>query len=176
MLYVAAGIMVIVLVVMGGAMLMRAGTDRKLKLKAERRDYLRYLGQVRKQVRRSVDRQRESALFTHPDPARLWALVPTDRLWERRAAHADFAEVRIGLGQQRLALQMQAPQTKPVADLEPLCASALRRFLRAYTLIEDMPVAVYLRGFARISLDGELAVTRAMARAILAQLATLHSS
>src|SRR5262249_22776366 len=105
MLYVAAGIMGIVLVVMGGAMLMRSGTDRKLKLKAERRDYLRYLGQVRKQVRRSVDRQRESALFTHPDPARLWALVPTDRLWERRAAHADFAEVRIGLGQQRLALQ-----------------------------------------------------------------------
>src|SRR5262249_6708278 len=92
-----------------------------------------------------------------------------------RAAHADFAEVRIGLGQQRLALQMQAPQTKPVADLEPLCASALRRFLRAYTLIEDMPVAVYLRGFARISLDGQLEVTRALTRAVLAQLSTFHS-
>ncbi len=176
MTYLAAGIMGIALVVMAGAMLMRAGTDRKIKLRAERRDYMRYLGQVRKQVRRSIDRQRESVLFTHPDPGRLWALVPTERLWERRSNHVDFAEVRIGLGQQRLTLQLKAPQTKPVADLEPLCASALRRFLRAYTLVEDMPIAVYLRGFARISLDGDVGLTRAIARAIIAQASTFHSS
>jgi S-DNA-T family DNA segregation ATPase FtsK/SpoIIIE len=176
MMYMSAGIMGVALLVMGGAMVMRAGTDRKIKMRSERRDYLRYLGQVRKQVRRSIDRQRESVLFTHPDPGRLWAVVPTERLWERRPNHADFAEVRIGLGQQRLSLQLKAPQTKPVADLEPLCASALRRFLRAYTLVEDMPIAVYLRGFARISLDGEVGLNRAMARAIIAQASTFHAS
>ncbi|GAB3158413.1 type VII secretion protein EccC [Micromonospora sonneratiae] len=175
MLYLTSGLMGVSAIVMAFAVLMRAGTERKAKLRGERRDYLRYLGQARKQVRRSVDKQRISVLFTHPDPARLWALVPTDRLWERRANHADFAEVRIGLGQQRLALTLQAPQTKPVEDLEPLSAGALRRFLRAYTVIEDMPVAVYLRGFARVSLDGDADVTRALTRAMVAQLATFHS-
>jgi DNA segregation ATPase FtsK/SpoIIIE, S-DNA-T family len=175
MMYMSAGIMGVALLVMAGAMVMRSSTERKNKLKHERRDYLRYLGQARKQIRRSIDKQRTAAFFTHPDPARLWALVPTDRLWERRSNHADFAEVRIGVGQQRLTLQMKAPQTKPVADLEPLCASALRRFLRAYSLVEDTPVAVYLRGFARMSLEGDLPVTRALARAIVAQASTFHS-
>lgn len=175
MLYMSSGLMVVSMGVMAAAMLMRPGTERKSRLKGERRDYLRYLGQVRKQVRTAVDKQRVSVLFTHPDPARLWALVSTDRLWERRATHADFAEIRIGLGQQRLALVPRAPQTKPVEDLEPLCASALRRFLRAYTVVDAMPVAVYLRGFARISFDGDTQTTRAIVRAIIAQLATFHS-
>jgi S-DNA-T family DNA segregation ATPase FtsK/SpoIIIE len=174
-LYLSSGLMAASMGAMAVGYLVRAGSERKSRLKGERRDYLRYLGQIRKQVRGAVDKQRTSVLFTHPDPARLWALVPTDRLWERRAGHADFAEVRIGLGQQKLALVPKAPQTKPVEDLEPLCASALRRFLRAYTVVEDMPVAVYLRGFARISLDGDTQTTRAITRAIVAQLAAFHS-
>src|SRR5262249_10908521 len=60
MLLVSGGIMVGAIAVMGGAMVMRAGSDRKLKLRAERRDYLRYLGQARRQVRKSVDKQRTS--------------------------------------------------------------------------------------------------------------------
>lgn len=175
MLYLSSGLMAASMGVMAIAWLLRAGTERKNRLKGERRDYLRYLGQARRQIRRSIDSQRESVLFTHPDPARLWAMIPTDRLWERRVNHVDFAEVRIGLGQQRLAMALKAPQTKPVEDLEPLCASALRRFLRAYTVIEDMPVAVYLRGFARVGLDGDAEAARALARAMIAQLALFHS-
>jgi DNA segregation ATPase FtsK/SpoIIIE, S-DNA-T family len=174
-MFIGIGIMAVAFLIMGVAWAMRSGAERKNRLKGERRDYLRYLGQVRKQVRSSLDKQRVAVLFTHAEPARLWAMVPTDRLWERRASHADFAEVRIGLGQQRLALELQAPQTKPVEDLEHLSASGLRRFLRAYTTIEEMPVAVYLRGFARLSLDGEVATNRALVRAILAQLATFHA-
>ena len=107
MLYLSSGIMAVSMVVMAGAMLMRAGQRAQARLKGERRDYLRYLGQMRKQVRRGLDNQRAASLFTHPDPGRLWAMVPTDRLWERRATHADFAEVRIGLGQQRLAMDLR---------------------------------------------------------------------
>lgn len=175
MLYLSSGLMAASMGVMAIAWLMRAGTERKNRLKGERRDYLRYLGQARKQVRAAIDKQRESVLFTHPEPARAWAMVGTDRMWERRVNHTDFAEVRLATGQQRLAMTLQAPQTKPVEDLEPLSAGALRRFLRAYTVIEDMPVAVYLRGFALVSLDGEAEVTRAMVRAMLVQLAVFHS-
>jgi S-DNA-T family DNA segregation ATPase FtsK/SpoIIIE len=178
LMYLASGLMAVSMVAMGMVQLAKAGTDRKQRLAGERRDYLRYLGQVRKVVRQAVDKQRESVLFTHPDPARLWTLAtPGDlsRLWERRTTHPDFAEVRIGLGEQRLAMKLQPPQTKPVEDLEPLCASALRRFLKAYNTVGDVPIAVYLRGFARIHLEGDAEVARGMVRAILAQLVTLHA-
>ena len=176
LMWIMGGVMAASMVAMGLGWLMRSGTERKSRLKGERRDYLRYLGQVRKQIRESVDKQRIAARFAHPEPSQLWALLPTERLWERRATHADFAEIRIGTGQQRLALQLKAPQTKPVEDLEPLCASALRRFLRAYTMIEDTPIAVYLRGFARLSFEGDVEAARAMTRAMLAQLSTFHSA
>jgi S-DNA-T family DNA segregation ATPase FtsK/SpoIIIE len=187
LLYVAAGAMAVSMAAMGVAQLFMYAGQRKTKLKGERRDYLRYLGQVRKVVRHAVDSQRESVLFTHPDPERLWALaVPgsAQRLWERRTTHPDFAEVRLGLGEQRLVLTLAPPQTKPVEDLEPLCASALRRFLKAYTTVADTPMAVYLRGFARVSfagpdepgeLRGDAEASRALARALLAQLAAFHA-
>ncbi|MBO4207019.1 hypothetical protein, partial [Micromonospora echinofusca] len=55
MLYLTSGLMGLSAIVMAVALLLRAGTERKAKLKGERRDYLRYLGQARKQVRRSVE-------------------------------------------------------------------------------------------------------------------------
>ena len=174
-LYLGGGAMGIAMVAMLFGQLMRAGTDRKHRLKGERRDYLRYLGQVRSHVRKAIHKQHVAVLWTHPDPDRLWTLVRSDRLWERRSSHLDFAEVRLGLGPQRLAMKLVAPQTKPVEDLEPLAASALRRFLRAYTAVDGMPIAVYLRGFARLSLDGDRAVILGMVRALVGQLVTLHS-
>jgi S-DNA-T family DNA segregation ATPase FtsK/SpoIIIE len=179
LLYLASAAMAVSMAAMGVAQLFLLSGQRKVKMKGERRDYLRYLGQVRKVVRKAVDSQRESMTFTHPDPVRLWALaVPgaVERLWERRATHPDFAEVRFGLGEQRLVLKLMPPQTKPVEDLEPLCASALRRFLKAYSTVGDVPMAVYLRGFARVSLcpEGDLDASRGLVRALLAQLVVFH--
>ncbi|GAB3146422.1 type VII secretion protein EccC [Micromonospora sonneratiae] len=174
-MYLAGGAMAVGMVIMLIAQLVRAAGERKLRLKGERRDYLRYLGQARRVVRKSVERQREAVLWTHPAPDRLWSMVRSERLWERRVSHQDFCEVRIGLGEQRLAMRLQAPQTKPVEDLEPLCAGALRRFLKAYSTVDDMPIALYLRGFARVSVHGERAGTLNLVRALLAQLITFHA-
>jgi S-DNA-T family DNA segregation ATPase FtsK/SpoIIIE len=179
--YLAGGLMAVAMVAMLFGQLAGGSGERKNRLKGERRDYLRYLGQVRRHVRDSMGKQRAAALWTHPDPDDLWRLVTVagvtrgHRLWERRSAHDDFAEVRIGLGQQRLALRLEAPQTKPVEDLEPLCASALRRFLRAYTNVSDLPVPVYLRGLSRVVFEGDEEVARGVVRAMLAQLAVWHS-
>ncbi len=176
MMYLASGMMVVSMLAMGLVQLGRASSERKLKVKGESRDYLRYLGQVRKKVRQAITAQRTSMLWMHPEPGRLWAVANSDRLWERRPNHHDFGEVRIGVGPQRLSLKLQAPQTKPVEDLEPLCASALRRFMHAYGTVDDLPMAVYLRTFARILLRGEPDVSRAMVRAMVMQLATFHSA
>ncbi|WP_447002031.1 type VII secretion protein EccCa [Saccharothrix isguenensis] len=153
----------------------RGGAERRRRMRGERRDYLRYLGQTRAQVRSVAQRQRTALAWRHPDPSGLWSVAMTNRLWERRAAHADFAEVRIGVGPQRLAMTMTPLSTKPVSDLEPLSARALRRFINAYTTVANQPTALFLRGFAQVRFSGDEEAVRGVVRAVLAQLATFHS-
>ncbi|MFD5434062.1 type VII secretion protein EccCa [Kitasatospora sp. NPDC127067] len=173
--YVAMGMMALSAVGMLVTQLIRGSSDRKQQLRAERRDYLRYLSQMRRQVRRSIDAQRKALAWRHPAPSELGSLVGTTRLWERRASHPDFSDVRIALGAQRLATPLAPLATKPVEDLEPLCAHALRRFIHAYGTLADQPMAIHLRGFAHLLLrsdDPEAA--RSLVRAVLAQLAVVH--
>ena len=169
------GLMALMALVMFLVQMSRGGTERKLRMRGERRDYLRYLGQVRKQVRAAAGKQRDSLAWRHPDPSGLWSVAMTGRLWERRAAHADFAEVRIGAGAQRLAIRMTPLNTKPISDLEPLSARALRRFINAYNTVANLPTSLFLRGFAKIRFAGDEDAVRAVTRAVLAQLVTFHS-
>ncbi|SDP39724.1 type VII secretion protein EccCa [Actinacidiphila guanduensis] len=173
--YVAIGMMAVSAIGMVVSQTMRASSDRKRKVQSERRDYLRYLAGVRKQVRRSIDAQRTAQAWHHPEPVALWSLVRTSRLWERRASHPDFGELRLGSGEQALALKLSPLTTKPVEDLEPLSAHALRRFIRAYGTVPDQPVAAYVRAYARVLLDGEGETVRAMIRSVLCQAAVFHA-
>ncbi|MBD0840181.1 type VII secretion protein EccCa [Streptomyces sp. TRM68416] len=141
-----------------------------------RRDYLRYLAQTRRTVRRTALRQRDAQLYLHPAPEQLWAVVAEGtRVWERRIADGDFGQVRIGLGPQQLATPLIAPHTAPVDELEPLCAGAMQRFLAVHGQLEDLPVAVSLRAFYHVTVSGDPESARAVARALVAQATTLHS-
>jgi ESX secretion system protein EccC len=166
---------------MGGMMIGQMGRgkgERKIKLNGLRRDYLRYLGQVRRKVRAAAVAQRQALEWISPDPRALPALLidpELRRLWERRASSDDFAKVRIGTGTHRLAVRLVAPETKPVEDLDPLCAGALRRFIRAYNSVPQLPVGISLRSFARIAPGGEPDAVYGMLRAMIAQLAIFHS-
>jgi DNA segregation ATPase FtsK/SpoIIIE, S-DNA-T family len=153
----------------------RTSGERKRRMRGERRDYLRFLAQTRRQVRTVAVEQRAALSWRHPDPAGLWSVAMSTRLWERRAADADFAEIRLGTSAQRLAMTIKPMQTKPVEDLEPLCARALRRFIRTYTTVSGLPSAVFLRGFAQVRLRGAAAPVADLARAVLAQLVTFHA-
>ncbi|HEY9473859.1 MAG TPA: type VII secretion protein EccCa [Mycobacteriales bacterium] len=173
--YVASGMFGLSMLGMMVGQVGRGSGERKQRLNSERRDYLRYLGQVRRRVRRAAAQQREALLWRNPDPGSLWSVVMSSRLWERRTADADFGNVRIATGPQRLAVQIIPPETKPVEDLEPMTAGALRRFVRTHSTVPDLPVAISLRAFARVSFTGEPVAVRDLARAMLAQLAALHS-
>ncbi|WP_256177673.1 type VII secretion protein EccCa [Kitasatospora aureofaciens] len=174
--YVAMGMMGLSAVGMLVTQLIRGSSDRKRELRAERRDYLRYLSQIRRQVRGHIVRQQEALAWRHPAPGAVASLVRTSRLWERRSAHPDFGDVRIGVGHQRLAVRLAPLSTKPVEDLEPLCAHALRRFIHAYGTVADQPIAVYVRGYAQVLLRGDdREAARALVRAMLAQLALFHA-
>ncbi|MFJ5220812.1 type VII secretion protein EccCa [Streptomyces sp. NPDC088354] len=172
--YIALGMMVLASAAMMVGQVMRKSGERKQRLRGERRDYLRYLTQTRRQVQRAVVEQQLALSWRHPDPKVLRTLVRTSRLWERRVKDEDFAEVRIAVGDQQLAMRLNPLATKPVEDLEPLSAHALRRFIRAYGTIPDQPIALYLRSWSRVLTRGDEAAARAMVRAALCQLALFH--
>ncbi len=173
--YIAGGMMLLGAVAMLVGQYVRARSERKRQINGDRRDYLRYLAQSRTKAREVVTAQRDAMLWRAPDPDALWSLVRTSRLWERRSSHDDFAEVRVGVGEQAMRRRIAPLSTKPVEDLEPLSSHALRRFIRAYATVEDQPVAVYLRGYSRITLEGDAEAARAMVRAMVGQLAVFHA-
>lgn len=155
--------------------LSRSGGERRRRMRAERRDYLRYLAQKRVQARKAATDQRAALLWDNPGPAQLWAVAVGARLWERRPSHEDFARVRIGLGTRRAALEFLPPQTRPVEDLEPLSALSLRRFTRAHQRVPHLPVPVALRRFTSVEFAGAGIETLGLMRAMVGQLAVLHS-
>ncbi|MBF6327480.1 type VII secretion protein EccCa [Nocardia transvalensis] len=136
----------------------------------DRKDYLRYLDQVRKDVDETAKQQRAAVEWSHPEPGLIWMLAGTSRMWERRPGDKDFCHARIGLGGQRLATRLVAPETGPVEELEPIAAVSLRRFVRTHSTVPDLPTAVAVKGFATIQLNGDRAQARDMTRALLLQL------
>ncbi len=126
------------------------GGPRKAELVAARRDYLRHLSLLRGQARATVARQRTGLFYRHPDPERLWSTVDSHRLWERRPADTDFAVVRVGVGPQTLATTARPAgdpaARRPGADDGRRAAPLPRRVLGG----PDLPVALSMRGFARV--------------------------
>ncbi len=153
----------------------RGNDDQARQLDANRRDYFRYLGQMRRRVRRAADAQRKSFLWRHPAPQTLWTVAGERRMWERRPDSDDFGSVRISVGPQQFAQRIQPPESKPVEDLEPLTTGAVRRFIRTHKVIAGAPVAINLRSYRHIRFVGDVDRQRALVYAMVAQLATWHA-
>ncbi|MBB4918681.1 type VII secretion protein EccCa [Streptosporangium saharense] len=174
-MYVASGLFAVSMMGMTVGQLGRQAGERKNRLNGLRRDYFRYLAQVRKKVRRAARQQREALEWSSPSPDSLWWVALGPRLWERRPRDDDFGTVRLGTGVQKLAIQLIPPDSKPVEDLDALAAGALRRFVRAHSTVSQLPVAVALHSFARVNLTGDPVAVRDLVRAMIAQTAVFHS-
>ncbi|HEY2673138.1 MAG TPA: type VII secretion protein EccCa [Rugosimonospora sp.] len=147
----------------------------KQEMLLARRNYMRHLSQRRRQVRRNGERQRATQLYRYPDPESLWSIPGSQRLWERRPGDPDFGMVRIAVGTQELATPLVPPQSKPLEDLDPMCAVALRKFMTTYANIDGLPMVMALDGFARVYVRGDEARTRSLVRAVIAQAAAFHA-
>ncbi|WP_327676992.1 type VII secretion protein EccCa [Kitasatospora sp. NBC_00458] len=173
---IMGGLMIVSTVGMVLAQIVRTRRGGSTATADERRDYLKYLQQLRRQVRRTAERQRGAQLFLNPAPDQLWSIVADGRrLWERRTGDPDFAQVRVGRGPVQLATPLVAPQTAPSDELEPLSAAAMQTFLRAHGILQDLPLAVSLRAFYHITVCGDPDTVYGTVRAMVAQLTTLHS-
>ncbi|AEE45087.1 type VII secretion protein EccC [Cellulomonas fimi] len=141
-----------------------------------RREYLAYLADLRGTVRQVARAQRRRAEWNAPDPRVLAAVAEErTRVWERGPDHEEYLRARVGVGTEPLALELEPPQTPPLAQLDPVAASAAHRFLVTHRIQRDIPLSVDLRSTARLQLAGSEEECQALARAIVAQLATFHS-
>ncbi|MFE7796271.1 type VII secretion protein EccCa [Nocardia sp. NPDC057440] len=144
------------------------------ELNEERKDYFRYLDQMRREVRRTGGKQLEALIWSHPEPIDLPSVIGTRRMWERRPADPDFGHVRVGVGSHRLATKLARPETGPLEDLEPVSTVALRRFVRTHSVVHRLPTAVSLRAFPAINIGGGPEESRMLARAMLMELTAFH--
>jgi len=153
-----------------------SGTGRRHgEINAERADYLDYLAKLRGSVVKTAAAQRYSLAWRHPDPDTLWTLVGGCRMWERRAADSDFCCVRVGIGTHALATRLVPPPTEPAQRLDPVTGSALRRFLQTHSTVPHAPIAIDLRALQAVTVGGSATQARALVRAMVCQLAVLHS-
>ncbi|MFK0243659.1 type VII secretion protein EccCa [Amycolatopsis azurea] len=175
MMMMMGGMMVLSTVGMMAGGAGKGGGAKKAEMDEDRKDYLRYLGQMRDRAREAMVDQRAALEWVHPDPQTMWSLAASRRMWERRQNDQDFLHLRVGRSSHRLATRLVPPQTGPVDELEPIATLALRRFVRAHSIVPDLPTQITLRGFAAVSMQGDRDLTRGLTRAMLAQLVTFHS-
>jgi len=152
----------------------RGGGKRSAELNEERKDYFRYLEQLRKDVRHTGKSQRDALTWSHPHPQDLHSLIGTRRMWERRPNDPDFGHVRIGVGSHRIATKLARPETGPLEELEPVATVALRRFVRTHSVVHRLPTAISLRAFPAINIEGPRDHGRALVRMVIMELATFH--
>ncbi|OEU96381.1 type VII secretion protein EccCa [Streptomyces oceani] len=149
--------------------------NAKAQARTQRRDYLRYLERTRAEVRETASAQRTALLWDAPVPTSLWSVAGSNRLWERRAADPDFGVVRIGCGPRYLATPIIPGESAPVEELDPLSATAFKRFVNAHSVVPALPVQLALRRFAALAFEGEREEIRPLLRALLAQSVVFHS-
>ncbi|OBJ12624.1 type VII secretion protein EccC [Mycobacterium sp. 1482292.6] len=144
------------------------------ELDEERKDFFTYLAGLRSDAEETGAAQRAALEWSHPDPRTLIEVAGTRRMWERRPTDHDFCHVRVGVGTQRLASRLIAPETGPPEDLEPVSTNALRRFVSTHSVVHALPTAVSLRAFPTISFDGDRQLGQQLVRAMILELCAFH--
>lgn len=120
--------------------------------------------------------ERDERSAAAPDLAQLAARAEsrTRDLWERAPQHAEFGQLRVGLGSVRS--QVTIPK---VNGGDPDLVLEARAALAPYEFLPAAPVTIALapenRAGQGVALVGDPASTAAMARTLLAQIFTLHS-
>ena len=174
--YIAAGMFLFATLGFIVVQIDRQRKQRTQQVTGSRTEYLRYLGNVRQVARDAADAQRRALTWHHPEPASLPALAEErSRVWEHGSADEHFLHVRYGTCTQPLSTELVPPQSAPIDQVDPACASALHRLLVVHRLQPDLPASIDLRAFDRIELCGEEEPVRSLARSIVCSAAAFHS-
>jgi DNA segregation ATPase FtsK/SpoIIIE, S-DNA-T family len=177
-LFAAAGLLFLVASVgVGAVMLLGQRNAPRRTLREARERYLDYLEDLRRRLRGTVQAQRAAGRWRHPDPGRLLDVTRMHaRRWERRVGDEDFLVLRAGLGDQPVLTQLTMTADEgPLSEYDPVCLEAARQLRSRYGSLHDQPVVVDLAGVGVLSIVGDRAQGRTLARALIAQLVAFHA-
>lgn len=174
--YLTAGLFLVSSLGFVGVSGWRQRSQRTAQVLGARREYLAYLTELRQTVRVAATQQRRAANWTNPAPGTL-AFVAEERtrVWERSAEDTDFMFTRLGVSEQPLCVSLEAPELPPLAQLDPVSASAAHRFMLTHETQKNLPFGASLRDWAKIEITGDEGEVRAMVRAMLLNIATFQS-
>ncbi|UYM06283.1 type VII secretion protein EccCa [Solicola gregarius] len=163
-------------ITVGLVMILSQRTGPRRLLRQARERYLNYIDDLRHTLRRTVAAQRDLGAWCHPAPEVLPDLVRNDRRrWERRPGHADYLCLRVGVGDQpvQAGLRLEA-DTGPLNEFDPLCLDAAVSLLDRYSIIQDAPIPIDLRGVGMLGVRGDPDVARRLVTAMACQLVAFH--
>jgi S-DNA-T family DNA segregation ATPase FtsK/SpoIIIE len=143
-------------------------------MRERERQYRAMLADHRQTLTKQRDQQVGAMMQSHPEPADCLARVEErdQRLWERGHDDADFLSVRLGLGEQPLAVTVKLPPASS-ATPDPLLLEA-RALATEFARVPGMPARLSLGGASAAGVTGPRAATLATVRALILQLAAHH--
>jgi S-DNA-T family DNA segregation ATPase FtsK/SpoIIIE len=143
----------------------------------ERSTYLDYLAACRTRLRSVAQLQRQVWMRLYPTPSQLEADVwQRNNLWERRPEDYDFLSVRLGTGPAQLCTPLRLELgNNPMTQFVPELLTQAESLVAEYDHLEDMPIAVPLRKVGTVAINGDLALTHALMRAIICHLVAFHA-
>jgi S-DNA-T family DNA segregation ATPase FtsK/SpoIIIE len=153
----------------------RQRSQRQAATLGARREYLAYLTELRQTVRVAGKQQRRAANWLNPAPSALTFLAEErTRVWERSPDDADFLSLRVGTSDQPLCVQLEAPELPPLAQLDPVAASAAHRFMLSHEVQKHLPLAVPVTEYSKVEVTGNEEEVRSFVRSMLLHATTMH--
>jgi S-DNA-T family DNA segregation ATPase FtsK/SpoIIIE len=177
-LLLVAGVVMMFGTIGGGLMMFISRRTGGRRQTARQRDtYLAYLDDQRRALQETARDQAAYAAHAHPDPLTLVFVVRSaQRRFERRVGDADFLAVRVGLGDVPLAVQLGVPPRASPLDLrDEISSRAAETLVQEAATVSNQPLVVPLAQVGTVSVVGAPGQSRPVARAMIMQLAALHS-
>ncbi|PXX01564.1 type VII secretion protein EccCa [Mycolicibacterium moriokaense] len=169
---------VMMLVGMVGMLFRGRGAAQRMswgELTLFRRTWFSRLDEIRDEVDVQRRQQWNHRHHFHWEPDQLTGVAGSVRMWDRPPGSDEFAVVRVGVGKVALAMSIDKPKIPEASQIEPATGHALRKFLIEQEYIDDMAKVIWVQRFPGLSIVGDMEQTRALARAMICQLAAFHS-
>ena len=173
----AVGALTMAATVIASVLMMLSQRGRQGKQRREQREnYLEYLERSRVSLRADEQKALAVARKVSPPPDALFDIVRDPRrIWERRRAHEDFLQVRIGSGSRHTRDIIIQNAGSALARTDAFMTAEVEILKRRYESGPDLPLTLPLDCAGNVSVVGSRKFVTQVARLLLLEGAAFHS-
>ncbi len=157
---------------------MAANAKSKYKKKINKRNkrYLNYINDIRTELMLAKNAQITAANETNPNPEQCMERIHSidSKLWERTPAHADFMNVRMGVGSVPFGIKIKYNTKTDIMNEDELMLEP-GNIAREYERINNVPVCLDLFNSEICGFAGDSIKVNYLLQLVLLQLVTNHA-